>query len=94
MAKIHSANWNHARLDFSRPVKPVDSCVCDEFNGSLGRVCLWRHWFGDLAESQQIRNACQEDYNNHQPRSSLQTQSSTEVNKAGALYARSLRARS
>jgi putative transposase len=33
----HWAYWNRVRLDFSRPGKPVDNCVCEAFNGSLRR---------------------------------------------------------
>ncbi len=67
----HWAYWNQVRLDFSRPGKPVDHCVCEAFNGSRRRVCPSMHWFADLAEAQAVLSAWQEDYNHHQPHSSL-----------------------
>ncbi len=90
----HWAYWNQVRLDFSRPRKPVDNCVCEAFNGSRRRECLSMHWFADLAEAQAVLSAWQEDYNNHRPHSSLRQQSPPEFKKAGDFHPRSLRARS
>ena len=89
----HWAYWNHVRLDFSRPGKPVEECVCEAFNGSLRRECLSMHWFVDLAEAQQVLTAWQEDYNNHRPHSSLRHQAPSEFKKAGSFHPRSLQAR-
>ena len=89
----HWAYWNHVQLDFSRPGKPVDNCVCEAFNGSLRRECLSMHWFADLAEAQQLLTAWQEDYNNHRPHTSLRQQTPSEFTKAGSFHPRSLQAR-
>jgi putative transposase len=67
----HWAYWNHVKLDFSRPGKPVDNSVCEAFNGSLRRECLTRHWFASLAEAQVVLSSWREDYNNHRPHTSL-----------------------
>jgi len=87
------AYWNDARLDLSRPGKPVDNCVCAAFNGSLRRECLSMHWFVDLAEAQQALTAWQEDYNNHRPHTSLRDHTPFEFKKAGSFHPRSLQAR-
>jgi len=86
----HWAYWNHVRLDFSRPGKPVDNCVCGAFNGSLRRECFSMHWFVDLAKAQQVLTAWQEDYNNHRPHSSLRDVTPSEFKKAGSFHPRSL----
>jgi len=52
VALDHWAFWNKVTLDFSRPVKPVDNCVCEAFNGSVRRECLSQHWFATLAAAQ------------------------------------------
>ncbi len=39
----HWAYRNKVQLDYSRPGKPVDNCVCEAFNGSLRRECLSQH---------------------------------------------------
>ena len=89
----HWAYWNHVHLDFSRPGKRVDNCLCEAFNGSLRRECLSMHWFVDLAEAQQVLTVWQEDYNNHRPQTSLQDKAPSEFKKAGAFDPRSLRTR-
>jgi putative transposase len=70
VALDHWAYWNRVQLDFSRPGKPVDNCVCEAFNGTVRRECLSMHWFVDLAEAQRTLEAWRLDYNNHRPHSS------------------------
>lgn len=81
----HWAYWNKVRLDFSRPGKPVDNCVCEAFNGSLRRECLSVHWFADLAEAQRLLTAWQEDYSKYRPHSSLGLESPVRY-ASGGLY--------
>ena len=57
----HWAYWNKVQLDYSRPGKPVDNCVCEAFNGSLRRECLSQHWFATLAEAQLVLDAWRQD---------------------------------
>jgi putative transposase len=90
----HRANWNHVRLDISRPGKPVENGVCEAFNGSLRRECLSTHWFANLGEAQHVLTAWQEDDNNHRPHSSVRQQPLSAFKKAGDFHPRSLRARS
>lgn len=59
------------QLDFSRPGKPVDNCVCEAFNGSVRRECLTMHWFGSLAEAQGTLGQWQHEYNSFRPHTSL-----------------------
>lgn len=71
VALDHWAYWNHVQLDFSRPGKPVDNCVCEAFNGTLRRECLTLHWFRSLAEAQVELDGWRRDYNNARPHTSL-----------------------
>jgi len=79
----HWASWNQVQLDFSRPGKPVDNCVCEAFNGSLRRECLSQHWFRSLAEAQAVLDAWRDDYNNLRPHSSLGQQPPASQFRAG-----------
>lgn len=88
----HWAYWNKVQLDFSRPGKPVDNCVCEAFNGSLRRECLARHWFATLAEAQVILDAWRQDYNNLRPHTSLGLQAPAAYFRAGLYQPRSVRA--
>lgn len=71
VALDHWAYWNQVQLDFSRPGKPVDNCVCEAFNGTLRRECLTLHWFRSLAEAQAEIDGWRRDYNNARPHTSL-----------------------
>lgn len=93
VALDHWAYWNHVQLDFSRPGKPVDNCVCEAFNGSVRRECLSMHWFVDLADAQQTLDAWKDDYNNTRPHSSLEDQSPLAYKKAGDFMPRRIQAR-
>lgn len=77
------AFWNKVTLDFSRPGKPVDNCVCEAFNGSVRRECLSQHWFATLAEAQATLTTWRTDYNNHRPHTSLGLQPPAEYRRAG-----------
>ena len=83
VALDHWAFWNQVTLDFSRPGKPVDNCVCEAFNGSVRRECLSRHWFTTLAEAQATLTTWRTDYNNHRPHTSLGLQPPAEYRRAG-----------
>lgn len=50
----HWAYWNRVQLDFSRPGKPVDNCICEAFNSSVRRECLTLHWFVSMAEANHV----------------------------------------
>lgn len=80
----HWAYWNHVKLDFSRPGKPVDNSVCEAFNGSLRRELLTQHWFASLAEAAAELEIWREDYNNHRPHTSLGLQPPTHFRTGGA----------
>lgn len=77
------AFWNKVALDFSRPGKPVDNCVCEAFNGSVRRECLSQHWFATLAEPQATLTGWRTDYNNHGPHTSLRLQPPAEYRRSG-----------
>jgi putative transposase len=87
----HWAYWNKVQLDYSRPGKPVDNCVCEAFNGSLRRECLSQHWFATLAEAQLVLDAWREDYNLHRPHTTLGLQSPAVYRRAGIFEPRSVR---
>jgi putative transposase len=89
----HWAYWNKVRLDFSRPGKPVDNCVCEAFNGSLRRECLSVHWFADLPEAQRLLTAWQEDYNKYRPHSSLGLESPVRYASGGLYLPRATKSR-
>ncbi len=83
VALDHWAFWNQVTLDFSRPGKPVDNCVCEAFNGSVRRECLSQHWFTTLAEAQATLTTWRTDHNNHRPHTSLGLQPPAEYRRAG-----------
>lgn len=87
----HWAYWNHVQLDFSRPGKPVDNCVCEAFNGSLRRECLSQHWFASLAEAQVILETWRQDYNDHRPHTTLGLQPPAVYRRAGIFEPRTVR---
>jgi putative transposase len=93
VALDHWAYWNQVQLDFSRPGKPVDNCVCEAFNGSLRRECLSQHWFRRLAEAQAILDAWRDDYNNLRPHSSLGQQTPASQTRAGDYAPRAIEGR-
>ena len=88
----HWAYWNKVQLDFSRPGKPVDNCVCEAFNGSLRRECLSQHWFASIAEAAVIVESWRQDYNNHRPHTTLGLQPPAVYRRAGIYEPRSVRA--
>ena len=88
----HWAYWNTVQLDFSRPGKPVDNCVCEAFNGSLRRECLSQHWFASVAEAAVVLETWRNDYNNHRPHTTLGLQSPAVYRRAGIFEPRSVRA--
>ncbi len=87
----HWAYWNKVQLDYSRPGKPVDNCVCEAFNGSLRRECLSQHWFASLAEAQLVLDAWRQDYNDHRPHTTLGLQPPAVYRRAGIFEPRSVR---
>ena len=89
----HWAYWNAVRLDFSRPGKPVDNCVCEAFNGSLRRECPSVHWFADLPEAQRLLTAWQEDDNTYRPHSSVGLESPVRYTSGGLSLPRASRSR-
>ncbi len=72
------AHYNHVKLDFSRPGKPVDNAYIESFNGRLRQECLTQHWFASLDEAQSIVEAWRQDYNHERPHGSLQYQTPNE----------------
>jgi putative transposase len=90
----HWAYWNQVQLDFSRPGRPVDNCVCEAFNGSLRRECLTLHWFASLAEANQVLSSWREDYNNARPHRSLGHRSPAAFATGGEYMPRRIAARS
>jgi putative transposase len=92
IALDHWAYWNQVQLDFSRPGKPVDNCVCEAFNGSLRRECLSQHWFASIAEADVVLQAWQHDYNIHRPHTTLGLQSPAAYRRAGIFEPRFIRA--
>lgn len=92
VALDHWAYWNKVQLDFSRPGKPVDNCVCEAFNGSLRRECLSQHWFASLAEAATVLDTWRHDYNNHRPHTTLGLQPPAVYKRAGIFEPRSVRA--
>jgi putative transposase len=92
MAPDHWAHWNRVKLDFSRPGKPVDNCVCEAFNGSLRRECLSQHWFASLAEAQAVLDTWRTDYNDHRPHTALGLQAPAVYRRAGIYQPRPVRA--
>jgi putative transposase len=90
----HWAYWNKVQIDFSRPGRPVDNCVCEAFNGSLKRECLTLHWFALLAEANQVLTGWREDYNNARPRRSLGHRSPADFSTGGDYMPRRIAARS
>lgn len=87
----HWAYWNHVQLDYSRPGKPVDNCVCEAFNGSVRRECLSQHWFASLAEAQVVLDTWRQDYNEHRPHTTLGLQPPAVYRRAGIFEPRAVR---
>jgi putative transposase len=85
------AHWQGVALDYSRPGKPVDNCVCEAFNGSVRRECLSQHWFASLAEAQVVLDAWRQDYNDHRPHTTLGLQPPAVYRRAGHYAPRSVR---
>jgi putative transposase len=63
----HGAQWNQAKLDFSRPGKPTDNLFNQAFNGSLRRECPSQHRFVDLDDAQPTLQPWKNEYNNVRP---------------------------
>jgi putative transposase len=93
VALDHSAYWNKLQLDFSRPGKPVDNCICEAFNGTLRRECLTLHWFRSLAEAQAELDGWRADYNNARPHTSLGHHPPVDWWQAGSHFPRAVAAR-
>ena len=91
VALDHWAYWNKVRLDFSRPGKPVDNCVCEAFNGSVRRECLSQHWFASIAEAATVLESWRQDDNNHRPHSTLGLQPPAVYRRAGIFEPRTVR---
>lgn len=71
--------------------KPVDSSVCEAFNGSLRRECLTRHWFASLREAATELSTWQADYNDVRPHTSVGLHTSAQFRVGGDYQPRSLR---
>ena len=65
------AYLNKVTLDFSRPGKPTDNPFIESFNGKFRAECLNENWFLSLAEARDKIEPWRDDYNHHQPHSSL-----------------------
>ena len=91
VALDHWAYWNKVRLDFSRPGKPVDNCVCEAFNGSVRRECLSQHWFASIAEAATVLEIWRQDYNEHRPHTTLGLQPPAVYRRAGIFEPRTVR---
>ena len=63
-------HWK-ARIDFSRPGKPMDNCYVETFNGSLRDECLNVHWFETIEDAKAIIEAWRRDYNETRPHTAL-----------------------
>jgi len=92
VALDHWAYWNQVQLDFSRPGKPVDNCICEAFNGSLRRECLSQHWFASLPEATAVLETWRHDYNDHRPHTTVGLQPPTAYKRAGIFEPRLIRA--
>lgn len=62
---------NGVRLHFIRPVKPVENCFVESFNGKLREECLNEHWFVDVEHARRLIERWREDYNHVRPHSAL-----------------------
>ena len=85
--------WAYAhnvRLEFIRPVKPVENAFIESFNGRLRDECLNVHVFASTSEAQQVLDAWRRDYNQVRPHSALQDRTPAEM---GALWVDSRDAR-
>ena len=89
----HWAYWNQVQLDFSRPGKPVDNCVCEAFNGSVRRECLTLHWFASLAEAKATLETWRHEYNTERPHQSLQDRTPLVIRTGGDYLPRRVTAR-
>jgi putative transposase len=62
-----SAYTNGVTLDFSRPGKPTDNALIEEFNGRFRAECLNAHWFMSLADVQEKLEDWSRYYNEERP---------------------------
>jgi putative transposase len=65
------AYHHKARIDFSRPGRPVDNCFVETFNGSFRDECLNVHWFETLEQARALIEAWRRDYNESRPHMAL-----------------------
>jgi putative transposase len=78
--------WAHGagvKLHFIRPGKPVEIADDESFNGHFRDEGLNMHWLTSVHDAARIIEAWKDDYNHHQPHSSLG--GSTPVEFASAL---------
>ena len=73
------AYWNKVKLDFSRPGKPTDNAFVESFNGKFSAECLNASWFLSLEDARPKCEAWRSDYNEVQPRISIDQKAS--INK-------------
>jgi len=62
---------NNVLLDYIDPGKPQQNGCVESFNGKFRNECLNEHWFGNVAEVQQIIKEWRVDYNQIRPHSFL-----------------------
>ena len=65
------AYHHRARIDFSRPAKPVDNCFVETFNRSLRDECLNVHWFVSIGQAKALIEGWRRDYNESRPHMAL-----------------------
>ena len=71
------AYQNTVALEFSRLGKPTDNAFVESFNGHFREECLDQHWFGSLAEAQEVIEAWRIEYNEERPHRALNQQTPT-----------------
>jgi putative transposase len=72
------AYHHRARIDFSRPAKPVDNCFVETFNRSLRDECLNVHWFVSIGQAKALIEGWRRDYNESRPHMALAGATPTE----------------
>jgi putative transposase len=72
------AYQNRAKIDFSRPGKPIDNAFIESFNGTFRDECLNVHWFETLAEAKQLIETWRQEYNGSRPHRALNERTPSE----------------
>jgi putative transposase len=62
---------NGVELRFIQPGKPVQNAYIESFNSRFRDECLSQHWFASLSHMRSIVDSWRDDYNHHQPHSTL-----------------------